>query len=401
MQSRSAGCGRWIGIGLLLLLVLAAGGYFLLRTGRGARLMANFSNAPAPTTVPLAESVVSEGINLPPGFALNHFAEGLNDPRMLALGPDGFIYLTERGRGRVIRLPDRNHDGQADVVEVVADSLQAPSGLAFYQDGSLYVAEPGRVLRFTGQTPEGKYTDSQVIIGDIPTNGHNTRTLAFSPDWQTLYVSIGSSCNVCVESDPRRAAISSYNPDGSGGKIYATGLRNAVGLTIRPGTDELWATNNGRDYLGDNLPPETINLVQNGDDFGWPRCHAGRIVDPNFGGTDACQGVAYPAVEMQAHSAPLGLTFYAGSAFPGEYQGDMFVAFHGSWNRTVPTGFKVVRIPFEGGTPGPVEDFAWGWLKPDGSRSGRPVDVLTGPDGALYISDDSAGIVYRVTYQNP
>lgn len=189
-----------------------------------------------------------------------------------------------------------------------------------------------------------------------------------------------------------------YNPDGSNGSLFARGLRNAVGITFRPGTTELWASSNGRDLLGDDLPPETINLVNEGDDFGWPRCHSGRIVDPDFGKPGACDGVKNPVVEMQAHSAPLGLAFYSGQQFPEEYRGDLFVAFHGSWNRSVPTGYKVVRIPMDHGTPGAVQDFATGWLPENGAQWGRPVDVIVGPDGSLFVSDDGGGMVYRIFY---
>jgi glucose/arabinose dehydrogenase len=241
------------------------------------------------------------------------------------------------------------------------------------------------------------FQERQVIIDGLPSGGHSTRTVLFSPDWSTLFVSVGSSCNVCDEEDSRRAAIVRYNPDGSQEEIYAYGLRNAVGITFRPGTDELWATNNGRDMLGDDLPPETIYLVQEGKDYGWPRCHSGRIVDPEFGSPDACQGVEPPMIEMQAHSAPLGLEFYSGTQFPSAYHGNLFVAFHGSWNRSVPTGYKIVRIPMNDGNPGPGQDFATGWLV-DGSSWGRPVDVLTAPDGSLFISDDGGGKIYRITY---
>ncbi len=405
MQLRSSRMTRWlliIGAGILavcLLLVLAV--YFYYRSGRGLGSPTQLTDAPAPTTIPLVDFITDEGINLPPGFNITRFADGLDGPRMFALGPDGMLYVTERGAGRVIRLPDHNGDGRFDGVEVAADDLVAPSGLAFYQDGSLYVAEPGRVLRFAPANSQGKFTNPEVIVDGIPTSGHNTRTLAFSPDWQTLYVSIGSSCNTCLEEDDRRAAIMRYNPDGSGGQIFARGLRNAVGLALEPGSNRLWASNNGSDWLGDDLPPETVNQVSAGDDFGWPRCHAGRIIDPEFGGQEGCTGVNPPAVEIQAHSAPLGLAFYTGENFPAEYQGDLFVALHGSWNRTEPTGYKVVRIPFQDGQPGPAQDFAWGWLQDDGARSGRPVDVITGPDGAFYISDDSQGVIYRLVYQAP
>jgi glucose/arabinose dehydrogenase len=217
-----------------------------------------------------------------------------------------------------------------------------------------------------------------------------------------LYVSVGSSCNVCEEEDERRAAISVYEIDGSGGRIFARGLRNAVGLAIQPGTGQLWATNNGRDWLGDDSPPDTGYLVRDGGDYGWPRCHNGRIVDPDFGTRDACDGVEAPAVEFQAHSAPLGLAFYDGDQFPEAYSGDLFVAFHGSWNRSRPTGYKVVRIPFENGQPdGQVLDFVSGWLQDASTAPGRPVGLAVAPDGSLVVSDDKAGLVYRIHYRGP
>jgi glucose/arabinose dehydrogenase len=285
-----------------------------------------------------------------------------------------------------------------DGIEVVAAELSAPSSLAFYKDGSLYVGETRRVLRLSEPDASGAFQNKEIIIPDLPPGGHNTRTVLFSPDWSKLYVSVGSSCNVCAEEDPRRAAILRYNPDGSGEEIFASGLRNAVGITFRPGTNELWATNNGRDMLGDNQPPETIYLVEQGINYGWPYCHAGRIIDPDMGSEAACEGAGKPVVEMQAHSAPLGLGFYTGDQFPETYRGDLFVAFHGSWNRSVPTGYKVVRIPMQDGEPGAVEDFAVGWLSHGGTSWGRPVDVITGSDGGLYLSDDSSGRIYRIIY---
>jgi len=374
-----------------------------LRIGSLNRL----TDAPAPTTIPLAETAEpatltgqeppQKPISLPPGFVINVFASGLQAPRMMAIGPDGTLYVAEREANRIVRLPDLDADGNADGVEVVAEKLSFPSSLAFHPDGSLYVGETPRILRLSKPDGQGVFQERQVIVRGLPVEGHNTRTVLISPDGKQLYVSVGSSCNMCDEQDPRRAAILRYNPDGSNEEIYARGLRNAVGITFRPGTDELWATNNGRDMLGDDQPPETVNLVMLGDDFGWPGCHSGRIVDPDFGSKQACQGVAGPAVEMQAHSAPLGLAFYTGEQFPEEYRGDLFVAFHGSWNRSVPTGYKVVRIPFEDGKPGPVQDFTVGWLV-DGSAWGRPVDVITAPDGSLFISDDGGGIIYRIVY---
>jgi glucose/arabinose dehydrogenase len=236
------------------------------------------------------------------------------------------------------------------------------------------------------------------IITDLPNSGeHITRTVLIGPDGK-LYVSIGSSCNVCDETDPHRAAVWVYNPDGSGGHRYAYGLRNAVGMAVNPVTHETWVTNMGRDLLGDNIPPDTIYSLRAGANYGWPRCHAGNIIDPDMGKPGDCNGVEQPLVKIQAHSAPLGLAFYSASAFPASYRG-LFVAYHGSWNRSVPTGYKVVFIPLDGQghVAGPPQDFATGWLH-DGSASGRPVGLAVGPDGALYLSDDAAGLIYRITY---
>ncbi len=365
-------------------------------------------DAPAPTTIPLTETASpsslaelaqpQEPIALPPGFRINVFAQGLNGPRMLTVGPEGELYVAERGAGRILRLPDRDGDGQVDEPEVVAEGLDAPSSLAFYKDGSLYVGLTTRVLRLSDPDLSGRFRKQEEIISDLPAGGHNTRTVLFSPDWKTLFVSVGSSCNVCLEKDPRRAAIVRYNPDGSGEAIFASGLRNAVGITFRPGTEALWASNNGRDQLGDNLPPEDIYRVESGVDYGWPRCHSGRIIDPDFGKPGDCEGVGQPMVEMQAHSAPLGLVFYDGNQFPESYRGDLFVAFHGSWNRSVPTGYKVVRIPMDGDRPGEVQDFATGWLRENGSSWGRPVGLAVGADGSLYVSDDGGGNIYRISF---
>jgi glucose/arabinose dehydrogenase len=321
---------------------------------------------------------------------------------MMALGPDGAVFVAERGDNRIVRLPDRDGDGIADGLEVVADALNAPSSIAFHPDGSLYVGETERIIRLSTPDADGVYAQGEVVVEGLPPRaGHHTRTVLLSPDGGSLFVSVGSSCNVCVEQDPRRAAIVRYALDGSNETIYASGLRNAVGITFRPGTAELWATNNGRDWLGDDLPPETIYVLREGDDAGFPRCHAGRIVDSEFGTAAACDDVLAPAVEMQAHSAPLGLAFYTGQQFPETYWGDLFVAFHGSWNRTQPTGYKVIHVDVTDGVPGAVSDFAAGWLRDDGSTWGRPVDVLVGRDGSLYVSDDGDGRIYRIAYSAP
>lgn len=300
--------------------------------------------------------------------------------------------------GRVLIVPARDPASAPATPVVFAQGLRNPHGLAFH-DGYLYVAETTRVVRFAWQGGRPATSAPDVVIPDLPAGGHATRTIGFGPDGK-LYLSIGSSCNVCVETDQRRATIVQFDPDGRNGHVFASGLRNAVGFVWRPGTDELWATNNGRDYLGDDQPPETLNLVHQGDNFGWPSRINGTRPDPQFGNPTACAHVTRPALEMQAHSVPLGLAFYTGAMFPAAYRGDLFVAFHGSWNRSVPTGYQLVRVRFgpDGRPTGQVEPFVTGWLQPDGRAWGRPVDPSVGPDGALYLSDDTLGVVYRISY---
>ncbi|HZS77752.1 MAG TPA: PQQ-dependent sugar dehydrogenase [Ktedonobacteraceae bacterium] len=339
-------------------------------------------------------------LHVPQGFTASIFYKGLSSPRFIAFNPDGTLFVAERGTGSIVALPDSNQTGAATSKKVVISGLNDPTSLVFYQ-GALYVGEQTQVTRFTlGPAPDYKVLSRKVIVPNLPADGqHNTRTVLIGPDGK-LYVSIGSTCNVCNETDPHRAAIWVYNLDGSGGRLYAKGLRNAVGMAINPLNNQIWVTNNGRDYLGDNSPPETVYALQDGGDYGWPRCHAGDIVDPQFGSPGACNGVVQPLVKMQAHSAPLGLAFYDAGPFPDLYHG-LFVAFHGSWNRTVPTGYKVVFIPLNssGNVSGPVQDFITGWLNNNGNATGRPVGLVVGPDGALYVSDDKGGMIYRISYQ--
>ena len=343
-------------------------------------------------------------ITVPDGFAVQLFADGLSGPRFMAVGPDGVLYVADRGNDRIVALPDADGDGQADEIHVFADELNNPHSLVYHQ-GDWYVGVTEGVVRLTDSDGDGT-ADSQTTLNDsyLPAGQHSTRTIEFLPDGRLL-LSAGSTCNVCEEEDPRRAAITSYDsPVGqdslTGEQIYASGLRNAVGLAIHPETGQLWATNNGRDLMGDDLPPETVYIVEDGGDYGWPACHSGTVPDPDFGFEGACEAAGQPVVAMQAHAAPLGLTFYNGDAFPVEYQGSLFIAFHGSWNRSEPTGYKVVRVPLDGSTPvGPVEDFATGWLNSDNSSDGRPVDVVVGSDGALYVSDDKGGFIYRIFVQ--
>lgn len=342
-------------------------------------------------------------LNLPPGFHAKVFANGIGGVRWLGLSPDGVVYATSPSKGEVFALPDANKDGVADSMKVFADGLGGVHGIAF-KDKAVYVATEGEIVRLEDTNNDGVADKRDVLASDLPTGaGHSTRTIAFGPDGK-LYVSVGSSCNVCTESNPKRAAISLYSADGKFEKVYAKGLRNAVGIIFNSITGELWATDNGRDNLGDNIPPETIYNVKEDTDYGWPFCYGDRVPDRTLEVPDGyCANTGVPAVKMQAHSAPLGLAFYTGDQFPAEFKGDMFVAFHGSWNRTVPTGYKVVRIRFKDNQPDTsagsllVEDFATGWFT--GAAWGRPVDPMVGPDGSLLVTDDKAGVIYSIYYK--
>jgi glucose/arabinose dehydrogenase len=339
-------------------------------------------------------------LTLPSGFTASVFAAGLAGPRFMALGPDGTLYVTGMAGGVVYAMHDRG--GIADDVRTWASGLRGPHGIAVH-DGYLYVGEENRVARFKIGPGGERAGEAQTVVPDLPSGaGHATRTVGFGPDGR-LYVAVGSSCNVCLERDERRAAISVYDGDGGAGRVFARGLRNAVGITWRPGTAQMWATNNGRDYLGDDAPPETVYVVHEGMDAGWPRCNPPGTPDPQFGSPTSCQGIDPPAVIAQAHMAPLGLRFYDGKMFPPQLRGDLFVAFHGSWNRSVPVGYKVMRVPFGGGDRpiGPPEDFVTGFLPPNSSRGAvwaRPVDLLVMPDGAMLITDDDGGAIFRIAY---
>jgi glucose/arabinose dehydrogenase len=343
-------------------------------------------------------------LKAPPGFHISVFASDVDGPRMMAFSPGGVLLVSESGEGRVAAFPDSKNTGKAEREVTVLKGLNEPHGLAFYE-GKLYVAENDKVRRYDWDEANLR-ASNPVKIADLPAGGgHSTRTLLFRGG--KMYVSAGSSCNVCIERDPRRAAVLEFNPDGSNQKIFAKGLRNAVGLAVNPKTDTVWATVNGRDWLGDDLPPETIyDLGKDGGDAGWPYCYGDRVPDSNFTkpGDDRCRNVFEPKVQMQAHSAPLGLTFYEGSQFPADYQNNIFVAFHGSWNRSVPTGYKIVRVKLDdkGQPQGGAQDFITGWLAPGETKKGRwmgrPVGIVFGNDGSMYLSDDAAGVIYRITW---
>ena len=354
-----------------------------------------------PTNTAATDEEVAQWAKLPDQFQMTIFAKEVPGARFMTIGPDGHLYLSQPRAGQVVRLIDANKDGKADQIIPVVTGLDRPHGLAF-RDGTLYVAGTQKIWRIDQLADGGRAAKVTTLVNNLPDDGgHSTRTILFGKDGK-LYVSVGSSCNICEERDPRRAAIARYNPDGTGEEIFAKGLRNSVGIAFHPESGELWGTDNGRDWLGDNVPPEEINIIKQGKHYGWPHCHAGTISDPEFGAIKSCRDTEPPAITFQAHSAPLGLAFYTGNQFPPEYRGDLFVAYHGSWNRNERTGYKVVRVRIKDGKPEKIEDFITGFLRFPGGQEhvwGRPVDLVVAPDGSLFLSDDFAGVVYRITYK--
>ncbi len=360
--------------------------------------------APVPGTPP-GHNTTGIALRLPPGFSIDVFARDLGAPRVITWDPAGNMLASIPTQGRVVALPDPGNTGTAQSVVDVATSLNLPHGLAFRTSGGtaqLYVAETNQVVVYDYDQANLNSVNKRVIL-DLPSGGgHSTRTLQFLPDQDRLLVSVGSSCNVCHESDPRRAAILACNPDGTGAGTYASGLRNSVFLAVRPGTNEVWATEMGRDNLGDDVPPDEINIIEEGHDYGWPTCYGANVhdnqFDPNPSSPDPCTGKTPAHITLQAHSAPLGLDFFPAEGWPEGYAGNLVVAFHGSWNRSVPTGDKVVIVRLDSaGNYASVEDFITGWMQSDGSYLGRPSGVSF-RGNALYIADDVLGYIYRLTY---
>ena len=333
-------------------------------------------------------------LHLPPGFEIKVYSSGLGGARLMALDKNGDLFLSQTKKGRISVLQDLDNDGMSDGITVFIDGLNQPHGIAFKGDW-LYVAENDRVVRIKDSDNDLRADLMETIIENLPSGGiHFTRTIGFGPDGN-LYISVGSSCNVC-EDDPRRAAILQYDKKGGSEKVYASGLRNSVGFVWNKNTGEMHATDNGRDLLGDDIPPDEVNIIRDGGHYGWPYCLGQNIPDPKYGDDSRCMDKEPPLVEFQAHSAPLGLRFYDEREFPERYEGNLFVAYHGSWNRREPTGYKVVSINFDEATPR-VEDFIIGWLTEDGEKWGRPVDILF-DEGGMFISDDFSGTVYKVEY---
>ncbi len=373
-----------------------------------------------PSGVPAAENTTGIPLTLPPGFSISVFAKDLPGARVMVFDQFGNMWVSQTSQGLVSTLEIQ--DGKVVRQGPVLRNLDGPHGLALAPNSfMLYMAEETKISRVP------LYSDGDVEkISDLPGGGgHSTRTLGFGPPSaggsggprpteasgeggaqpdERLYVSIGSSCNVCHESDDRRAKIFTLDRDGKNLKEYARGLRNAVFFTWHPSTGKMWATEMGRDSLGDDIPPDEVNIVEEGKNYGWPICYGKNVHDDQFDKNTYARNPCMEPFEMRshvdipAHSAPLGLAFVPATGWPAEYADDLIVAYHGSWNRTVPTGYKLVRLKFskDGAYEG-AEDFVAGWQ--EGSKvHGRPAGILFGVDGALYVSDDKAGVIYKVAY---
>lgn len=342
---------------------------------------------------------------LPEGFQISLFAKDLGDARFFVFDSGDNAYLTDRGGGRLLFIKDTDSDGVSDETIVVDKGLDTPHGIDLYK-GDLYVAEETRVVVYK-DINNGKYSEKKTLISNLPSGGHATRTVIVGPD-EKLYLSIGSSCNVCVESDKRRAAVVRYNLDGTGETLFASGLRNSVGILFHTenGETKLWSVENGRDRIGDDIPPEEVNIVEEGKNYGWPYCHGNGENSPEYKDrVDYCKTTTYPYYSMQAHSAPLGFNFAPDMEkgnFPASLKNFLFIAFHGSWNRTEPTGYKVVYFDRSGeySALDREKDFITGWQDKDEKVWGRPVDIRFNSKGEMFVSDDKAGALYRIRYAN-
>jgi glucose/arabinose dehydrogenase len=375
---------------------------------RYAAILLGFASFLSQTPTAPQSSPPIERIKVPAGFAVDVYATGVTNARQMTRGDKGTLFVGSMQAGLVHAVVDKDNDQKADEVLVIAKGLRYPSGLAF-RDGSLYVAEISRVIRFDRIEDNLQSPPEPVVVNDsFPTDrSHGWKFIAFGPDGM-LYVPVGAPCNICEPTSPIYASITRMKPDGSGRETFASGIRNTVGFDWHPVTKELWFTDNGRDAIGDDTPPDELNRAPKaGLNFGFPYCHGGDLPDPEFGSKKPCSEFEPPARKLDAHVAAIGMRFYTGNMFPAEYRNQIFIAEHGSWNRSKPQGYRVMLVRLEGNKVVSYEPFAEGWLNAEGPQSrsgvgdnfGRPADVFVMPDGALLVSDDARGVIYRISYK--
>lgn len=349
-----------------------------------------------------ASALPIDRLKLPKGFSIEVYADSIDGARSMAMGDDGTLFVGTRNENKVYAIQDRDKDFRADKVMVLDTTLEVPNGIAF-KDGSLYVAEVGRLVRYDSiETRLENPPKPKVLYDDYPTEFHHGwKYIAFGPD-DKLYVPVGAPCNICdsTVSDKRFATITRMDADGGNREIYAHGVRNSVGFTWHPETKEMYFTDNGRDMLGDDIPPCELNRVtEAGQHFGYPFCHGGTVKDPEFGDQRPCSDFVPPVQALGAHVAPLGVKFYTGDMFPEKYRQYAFIAEHGSWNRSKKVGYKITLVQLADNKAVGYETFLEGWLdEAEQERFGRPVDLLFLDDGSMLISDDFGDAIYRVTY---
>jgi glucose/arabinose dehydrogenase len=403
---------------LLAILVLGYAVYTYLKLDPPEVLIDAVTHTDAPPPLPQGETAP---LIAPAGFTATIFSRETPGVRVLARDPKGTLLASLTSEGKVIVLPDLDSDGVADEARVVLEGLKRPHGILVHcpatgnasadQDACrLYVAETGSLSSYAYDADLLQATNREELAS-LPTKGegHYTRTLLLHPNGEELLISVGSSCNVCIEEDPHRAAVLSYNLTSKQLSVFATGLRNTVFMAVDPVKGEIWGTDNGRDVIGDDIPPDEVNIITQGGDYGWPYCYGKNIFDVDFNqnGEERCAPTRAAHIDLQAHSAALGIAFVPEEGWPEEMRNDVLLAYHGSWNRSVPTGYKVVRFDLEqtgsrSATSGPI-DFLTGFLeegKKEDEAIGRPVAILAEPGGVAYITDDRAGAIYRVTYDH-
>lgn len=337
-----------------------------------------------------------ESLSLPEGFSIALYAEGVDNARQMALGDEGTLFVGSRRAGKVHAVIDSDGDQRADQVLLIDSGLKMPSGIAF-RDGALYVGARERILRYADiESRLDNPPEPEVVLDSLPDEDHHGwKYLRFAPDG-SLFIPVGAPCNICDEEG--FAEIRRWDPATGAVETWAMGVRNSVGLAFHPDTGELWFTDNGRDWMGDDMPDCELNHApEQGMHFGYPYCHQGDILDPEFGEGMNCADYVAPELLLGPHVAPLGLAFYTGTMFPADYRDDLIIAEHGSWNRGEKIGYRLKRVFFEEGVVSGQEVFAEGWLQGD-SAWGRPNDVLVLPDGSLLVSDDEADVIYRITH---
>ncbi len=354
-----------------------------------------------PALTKASDALPLNTIRMPKGFSISVFAE-VDNARSMAMSPNGTLFVGNRNEDKVYAVKDTDGDFKADKKWTIASGLNMPNGVAF-KDGNLYVAEVSRITKFSDIEKKldnpGK---PEVVYDKFPTESHHGwKYIAFGPDGK-LYVPVGAPCNICESKEPIYASINRMNADGTGLENFVSGVRNTVGFTWHPESKEIWFTDNGRDMLGDDVPPCELNTASKaGMHFGYPYCHGGTIKDPDFGDKRPCSDFTKPAQNLGAHVAPLGLKFYTGDMFPAQYKNQLFIAEHGSWNRSRKNGYRISLVKVDGkGKSVGYETFASGWMDPATQKVwGRPVDVLILSDGSMLVSDDQAGVIYRITYK--